>query len=230
MGWPALSTSLSPLSCPFFPARKPPPVKLIADALIHLPYTLDFCAIGPNVEPLTCHLNGLDCLLWFPPSLSDDTDGQGVFGDWAWWTGKTLRLVQQRDLAEPPDVEAVRASALATGNEVLRRFLNAYRWRFGRPEVYPVLIDSRVMTLHVEHDNGRREALPEPISAFFYQSLPSTPPLEASVNATTLPTLQDDVRAGTEPPMAGQLRLDAEWLDAQGEPERAALVRGLMSL
>ncbi len=204
-------------------------MKLIADALLHLPYTLDFCAIGPNVEPLTCHLNGLDCLLWFPPSLSDDTDGQGVFGDWAWWTGKTLRLVQQRDIDSAPDVESVRASALATGNEVLRRFLNAYRWRFGRPDVHPVPIDARVMTLALLHDDGRREELPEPVGAFFYQSLPGEPPLEASVNATTLATLQDDVRAGTEPPMAGQLRLDAEWLDAQGEPERAALIRGLMS-
>ncbi len=204
-------------------------MKLIADALIHLPYTLDFCAIGPNVEPLTCHLNGMDCLLWFPPSLSDDTDGQGVFGDWAWWTGKTLRLVQQRDVIETPDVDDARASALATGNEVLRRFLNAYRWRFGRPDVHPITIDARVLTLTLLHDDGRREELPEPVGAFFYQNLPSAPPLEASVNATTLDTLQDDVRAGTEPPMAGLLRLDAEWLDAQGEPERAALVRGLIS-
>lgn len=204
-------------------------MKLIADALIHLPYTLDFCAIGPNVEPLTCHLNGLDCVLWFPPSLSDETDGQGIFGDWAWWTGKTLRLVQQRDADGGLDTDAVRAHALATGNELLRRFLNAYRWRFGRPDVYPVPIDARVLTLHLLHDDGRREELPEPVSAFFYQSLPAAPPLEASVNGTTLATLQDDVRAGTEPPMAGLLRLDAEWLDAQGEPERAALVRGLMS-
>lgn len=204
-------------------------MKLIADALIHLPYTLDFCAIGPNVEPLTCHLNGLDCVLWFPPSLSDETDGQGIFGDWAWWTGKTLRLVQQRDGDGDPDTDAVRASALATGNELLRRFLNAYRWRFGRPDVYPVAIDARVLTLHLLHDDGRREELPEPVSAFFYQNLPAAPPLEASVNSTTLATLQDDVRAGTEPPLAGLLRLDAEWLDTQGEPERASLIRGLMS-
>ncbi len=214
---------------PAQPARKTSPVKLIADTLVPLPFTLDFCAVGPDVEPLTCHLNGLDATLFFPPSLSDGTDGQGVFGDWAWWTGTTLRLVMEQALTQTPDIETVRRAALLTGTEILRRFLNAYRWRFGRPDVHPVTLDSRALALHILHDDGTREALPEPVASFFYQNLPSEPPLETSVNTTTLPTLQNDVRTGAEPPLAGQLRLDAERLDGQGETERAALVRGLMT-
>ena len=54
-------------------------MKFIADALIPLPFTLDFCARGPDVEPLVCTLNGLDATLFFPPSLSDGTDGAGDF-------------------------------------------------------------------------------------------------------------------------------------------------------
>jgi len=44
----------------------------------------------------------------------------------------------------------------------------------------------------------------------------------------TLETLRGDVQAGVPPPLAGQLRLDAEALEAQGEAERAELVRGLI--
>lgn len=203
-------------------------MKFIADALIDLPFTLDFCARGPDVEPLTCTLNGLDATLFFPPSLSEGTDGQGIFGEWAWWTGKTLRLVLERPLATQEDTEDLRAAALSTGNEILRRFLNAYRCRFGKANIHPVIIDARVLTLSVQHEDGALEVLSEPLSAFFYQSMPKKPPLETSVNAITLETLQADVRAGVSPPLAEQLRLDAEALDAQGETERAALVRGLM--
>ena len=207
-------------------------MKLIADALITLPFTLDLCARGPDVDPLACTLNGFQATLFFPPSLGEDTDGQGIFGEWAWWTGRTLRLTLERELEvseDAGDFEALRAETLATGNELLRRFLNAYRWRLGRPAVHPVPIDPRVLTLELLHDDGRKEALTEPVSAFFYQNMPSKPPLESSVNATTLPTLQADVQAGAEPPMAGQLRLDAEALEMQGEPTRAELIRGLIS-
>ena len=110
-----------------------------------------------------------------------------------------------------------------------RRFLNAYRWRFGKPGVHPIILDARVLTLSLQHDDGRVEALPEPLASFFYQSLPSKPPLETSVNATTLDTLRADVQDGVGPPLAGQLRLDAEALDTQGESERAELVRGLIN-
>ncbi len=204
-------------------------MRLIADTLIDLPFTLDFCSQKPNVDPLFCHLDGTDVTLWFPPSLSDGTDGQGVFGGWAWWTGKNLRIVQQRELAEPYDTEALRATALALADTVLRRFLNAYRWRFQRPDVHPISVDARRLSLQIAHDDGTTETLPEPVSAFFYQNMPTEPPLETSVNKTTLTTLQDDVQQGYDPPLAGQLRLDADALDAQGEHERAELVRSLIA-
>lgn len=204
-------------------------MKLIADALITLPFTLDFCAKGPDVEPLTCTLNGMDATLFFPPSLSEGTDGQGIFGEWAWWTGKNLRLVLELTITGDEDTEDLRAGALKTGQEILRRFLNAYRWRFSRPEVHPIVLDPRVVTLSVQHDDGHLEKLPEPLSSFFYQNMPSKPPLETSVNTTTLMTLYEDIQTAVDPPLAGQLRLDAEALDAQGETERAELVRGLMT-
>jgi len=203
-------------------------VKLIADALIDLPFTLDFCARGPDVDPLVCTLNGFDATLFFPPSLSEGTDGQGIFGEWAWWTGKTLRLVLEQPVEGNEDTESLRDATLATGQEVLRRFLNAYRWRFGKPGVHPVVLDARAMSLSLQHDDGTVEALSEPMSAFFYQTMPNIPPLETSVNVATLETLRGDVQAGVPPPLAGQLRLDAEALEAQGEAERAELVRGLI--
>lgn len=141
-------------------------MRLIADTLIELPFRLDFCSQRPNVDPLYCHLDGADITLWFPPSMSDGTDGQGVFGGWAWWTGKTLRIVQEREILGPPDADALRQASLETGNTVLRRFLNAYRWRFSRPDVHPVAIDVRRLTLTVTHDDGTTETLPEPFSAF----------------------------------------------------------------
>ena len=204
-------------------------MKLIADALIALPFTLDFCAKGPDVEPLTCTLNGMDATLFFPPSLSEGTDGQGIFGEWAWWTGKNLRLVLEQTITDGEDTETLRTDALAVGQEILRRFLNAYRWRFSQPEVHPIVLDPRVVTLSVQHDDGKLEKLPEPLSSFFYQNMPSKPPLETSVNTLTLMTLYEDIQTAVDPPLAGQLRLDAEALDAQGETERAELVRGLMT-
>ncbi len=203
-------------------------MKLIADALIDLPFTLDFCARGPDVDPLVCTLNGFDATLFFPPSLSEGTDGQGIFGEWAWWTGKTLRLVLEQPVEGNGDTENLRAAALATSQEILRRFLNAYRWRFGKPQVHPVVLDARALSLSLQHDDGTIEALSEPLSAFFYQTMPNIPPLETSVNVATLDTLRGDVQAGTPPPLAGQLRLDAEALEAQGETERAELVKSLM--
>jgi hypothetical protein len=171
----------------------------------------------------------MDATLFFPPSLSEGTDGQGIFGEWAWWTGKNLRLVLEQTLTGDEDTESLRASTLATGQEILRRFLNAYRWRFSQPEVHPIVLDPRVVTLSVQHDDGRLEALPEPLESFFYQGMPSKPPLETSVNTTTLMTLYEDIQTAVDPPLAGQLRLDAEALDAQGETERAELVRGLIA-
>jgi hypothetical protein len=204
-------------------------MKLIADASLELPFKIDLCARGPDVEPLTCTLNDFQATLYFPPSLGEDTDGQGIFGEWAWWTGRTLRLVLEREMDEMGDMEMRRAEALATGQELLRRFLNAYRWRLNRPEIHPIPLDARTLTLEVLHDDGRREALTEPVSAFFYQNMPSQPPLESSINATTLPTLQADVQEGRRPPLTEQLRLDAEALEAQQETERALFLRQALS-
>ena len=204
-------------------------MKLIADALIALPFTLDFCAKGPDVAPMTCTLGGMDATLFFPPSLSAGTDGKGIFGEWAWWTGSNLRLVLEMPIDGDEDTEDLRTAALTTGQEILRRFLNAYRWRFSRPEVHAIVLDPRVVSLSLQHDDGHLEALPEPLSSFFYQNMPSKPPLETSVNATTLETLRTDIQTGIDPPLAGQLRLDAEALEAQGEAERAELVRGLIT-
>ena len=202
-------------------------MKLIADALIELPFTLDFCARGPDVEPLVCTHADFNVTLFFPPSLSEGTDGQGIFGEWAWWTGKTLRLVLEQPLQGDEDTEDLRAAALSTAREILRRFLNSYRWRFGKPEAHPIVLDPRALSLSIQHEDGKIEALTEPSSAFFYQNMPSKPPLETSVNSTTLDTLRGDVQMNSVPPLAGQLRLDAEALEAQGEPERAGLLREL---
>jgi len=202
-------------------------MKLIADALIELPFTLDFCARGPDVEPLVCTHADFNVTLFFPPSLSEGTDGQGIFGEWAWWTGKTLRLVLEQPLQGDEDTEDLRAAALSTAREILRRFLNSYRWRFGKPEAHPIVLDPRALSLSIQHEDGKIEALTEPSSAFFYQNMPSKPPLETSVNSTTLDTLRGDVQTNAVPPLAGQLRLDAEALEAQGEPERAGLLREL---
>ena len=202
-------------------------MKLIADALIELPFTLDFCARGPDVEPLVCTHADFNVTLFFPPSLSEGTDGQGIFGEWAWWTGKTLRLVLEQPLQGDEDTEDLRAAALSTAREILRRFLNSYRWRFGKPEAHPIVLDPRALSLSIQHEDGKIEALTEPSSAFFYQNMPSKPPLETSVNSTTLDTLRGDVQTNAVPPLAGQFRLDAEALEAQGEPERAGLLREL---
>ncbi len=198
---------------------------LTADALVSLPFALDFCAAGPDVPPLVCTLENWQATLYFPPSLSDDTDGQGIFGDWAWWTGKTLRVVLERAVSDADDADALRADALHAGNETLRRFLNACRVRFSRPEFYPVPIDPRRLTLTLVRDDGRRETLPEPVSAFFYQTMPNEPPVQQSISAETLAALQADVQSGTNPPLAAQWELDAQRLDAQGERQRAALLR-----
>lgn len=204
-------------------------MKLVADAMIDLPFKLDFCAKGPDVDPLTCEIDGFQSILYFPPSMGDGTDGQGIFGEWAWWTGRSLRLVMERELADfDGDEDALRPQTLAAGNEILRRFLNACRWRLGRADVHPVRLDPRAVTLELLHDDGRREALAEPVASFFYQTMPTSPPLETSINTQTLSVLAADVQTGQAPPLADQLHLDADALELQGEPERAALVRGLI--
>ena len=201
---------------------------LTADVLVRLPFPLDFCATRPHVEPLLCEIDGWSATLWFPPSMADGTDGKGVFANWAWWTGTTLRVVLERDTDGLMEPEAVRQSALETVNTVLRRFLNSYRVKFQRADVHPVRADARALTLSVTHPDGTREQLPEPEGAFFYQSMPPGPPLQTSVNKDTMADLTADVQNGQEQAADAQFALDAAALDAQGETHRAALLRRLL--
>jgi hypothetical protein len=202
-------------------------MKLIADTTVDLPFKLDFCAQGPNVEPLMCDIGGFAMTMQFPPSLGETTDGRGIFGDWAWWTGMRLRLVMEKDVPADQEVEDIREQTLTAGDELLRRFLNAYRDRFERPDIFPVRIDPRAVELVEVFEDGTRRALPEPVNAFFYQTMPAEAPLRMSINSTTLAALAHDVQDGVEPELSRQLELDAEALDAQGEFLRAELVRSL---
>ena len=92
-------------------------MKLIADAFIALPFTIDLCARGPDVDPLACTLNGFQATLFFPPSLGEDTDGQGIFGEWAWWNGPLAAPDDGARAGRCGDSETLRAAALATGTE-----------------------------------------------------------------------------------------------------------------
>ncbi|MGO8672676.1 MAG: hypothetical protein ACLQVD_15075 [Capsulimonadaceae bacterium] len=202
-------------------------MKTIAETMIDLPFALDFCAQGPAVAPLTCRVQGYDVTVHFPPSLSETTDGQGIFGDWAWWTGRRLRLSLEKDVASVDDVELLRECAVSVADEVLRRLLNSCRRLLQRPDIIPVRLDPRAVDLFVAEPDGSHTALAEPVSAFFYKNFPETAPLDTSINATTLDALASDVRSGREAPMSEQLELDAQALEIQGEFLRADLIRTL---
>ena len=202
---------------------------ILADTLLHLPFRLDFCAKGPDVEPITCDIDECHAILYFPPSMSDGTDGQGIFGEWAWWTGTILRITIEFDVATDCDVEVARRTAIQTGDEVLRRFLNAYRLKFTRPDVHPVKIDVRQLTLTATHPDGRHEILPEPFDSFFYRTMPSEPPLERSLNENN----RKDIEAEMSNPQSDaaireHLTLDAQRLRTQGEHARADLIETLV--
>src|SRR5580704_865350 len=107
-------------------------MRIIADTTVDLPFKLDFCAVGPSVDSLSCEIGGFAIMLQFPPSLSATTDGRGIFGDWAWWTGMRLRVVMEKEAPEDCDIDDIREQAITAGDEMLRRFLNIYRCRFDR--------------------------------------------------------------------------------------------------
>jgi len=136
-----------------------------------------------------------------------------------------VTTVQNTDNAE--DVEALREIAIETGEEALRRLLNAVRDRFDRPDVHPVRIDPKNVQLFAISAEGKREPLAEPFDSFFYKGMPKDPPLSTSINATTLDTLKRDVEEPREPTLARQFELDALNLEDQGEHLRADLVRML---
>lgn len=202
-------------------------MKIIADVIVDLPYKLDYCAQGPDVDPIACDIGGFAATLYFPPSLSETTDGQGIFGDWSWWTGRRLRLWMEKDVENVDDIPALRDMAVDAADELLRRFLKSYRWRFGRADVYPVRVDPREVTLLEVHDDGTQSPLPEPVASFFYQTMPDAPPLATSINSTTVDKIARDIVEANEPPISLQFDLDAEALEAQGDFLRADLLRGL---
>jgi hypothetical protein len=202
-------------------------MKVNGDVTVQLPFTLDFCAKGPDVDPLPFSMSGFDGLIFFPPSMSEGTVGQSFFSSgWAWWTGTSLRLKLSQDISESSfHIADTRRNLLEMANLALRYFLNKYRILFHRPDVHPVLVNPKDLELTIEFDDGRIEDLPEPIEAFFYQSIPDNAPLESSINSTTIPNLTDFVSSNSVPLIREHLLLDAEWLEVLGEKERAGVIK-----
>ncbi len=203
-----------------------------ASITVTLPFDLDFCAEGPSVEPIAVTLSGVDVVVNFPPSMAEGTDGQSFFpSGWAWWKGHSL-LIDLSQKVGPDDLDAIDELRVRFGDaadEALRRFLSAYRVRLNQPQVHPVRIDRKSVQLVLIRDDGETEALPEPLSEFFYNHTPPEPPLASSVNSTTLGALTDDVRSGVGATVADHIRLDVAWLESLGETERAAFLRKALS-
>jgi hypothetical protein len=206
-------------------------MKVFAQALVLLPFTLDLCAIGSEAPPIEWQNGNTEFALRFPPSLVEGTCGKSIYPNgWAWWTGDRLAIEASMPIdASGNNLEALRAQLLLEMNQAVRRFLNSYRVRFHRPDVHPVVIDPSALSLYLEYEDGHREALPDPVDSLSHHSLPSEPPLERSVNETTIAQLAHDLEIETEQPLAAQLALDSEWLRAMGEPERAEAVDHLVS-
>lgn len=206
-------------------------MKIIADTVVPLPFALHFCAEGPEVDPLTTCIGGFDATLYFPPSLGDGTDGKGLFGSWAWWTGTSLRLVLETETEELDDdgVARLHARACDAGTHLLRGFLNACRLQLDRPEIHPVTIDPSGLELSEVRDDGSMVTLGSPGSGSFFDRLPADPPLATSINRSTLGRLKYEMESDAAPPLAAMLRLDARLLRSQGEPERAAAIETLAS-
>ena len=202
-------------------------MKVIGDVTVALPYTMDFCAKGPDVEPLFVDYKNVHITVFFPPSMSDGTVGQSFFpSGWAWWTGQSLRITLEQPLLESDiDMAALRTTMRDAANWILFQLLNAYRARMDRPEIYPVKIDPKLLVLTIEYSNGEVDALPEPEDAFFYRSLPDDAPLQRSINSQTLGGLMQDISSNNSPSTYDLLILDAEWLEAQGDFERATVIR-----
>ena len=102
-------------------------MKIIADLLVELPFTLDYCAEGPDVASLLVPIDDIEITIYFPPSMSEGTVGQSFFpSGWAWWTGKTLR-VSFSHILKPGELELelIRSRFLSVGNLVLRRLLKS---------------------------------------------------------------------------------------------------------
>jgi hypothetical protein len=204
-------------------------VKIIADALVHLPYPLHFCAEGPDVDPLTTSIDGFEATLYFPPSLSEGTDGKGIFGTWAWWTGTTLRIVLETELAslEEDGLIEIHTRARLTGNKLLSAFLNSCRLRLDRPEIFPVSIPADSLTIYEVQSDGTMHILDGPDTGLFFQTMPADPPMATSINKTTLDGIRNDLESKQAAPIEEMLRLDARLLRSRGETERATVLEDL---
>ena len=139
-------------------------LKVIGDVTVALPYTMDFCAKGPDVEPLFVDYKNVHITVFFPPSMSDGTVGQSFFpSGWAWWTGQSLRITLEQPLLESDiDMAALRTTMRDAANWILFQLLNAYRARMDRPEIYPVKIDPKLLVLTIEYSNGEVDAFQSP--------------------------------------------------------------------
>ena len=204
-------------------------MKIFADALVHLPYPLHFCAEGPDVDPLTTSIDGFEATLYFPPSLSEGTDGKGIFGTWAWWTGTTLRVVLETELAslEEDGLIEIHTRARLTGNKLLSVFLNSCRLRLDRPEIFPVAIPSDTLTIYEVADDGTMHILDGPDTDIFFQGMPNEPPIATSINKSTLEGLKQDLESKRTAPVEEMLRLDARLLRSRGEAERATVLEDM---
>ena len=205
-------------------------MKIIAQVEVTLPFALEYCADGPDVQSARGRIDGIDVSIAFPPSMGEKTDGRSFFSSgWAWWTGSLLSVELSRPVSDnDDDFDAIRAEFESSANEALRRFLNSYRVRFQKPGIYPVRVDPKKLDIVVEQADGSRSAFPESTAAFFYSSLPSSPPLTTSVNSNTLAQIQADLDDGNTIALSEQLALDAQWLESLGESERAARIKTLL--
>ena len=204
-------------------------MKVIGDVTVQLPFTIDYCAKGPDVDPLSLSLIGKDLTIFFPPSMSEGTDGKSFFDTgWAWWTGTSLRVLISEELTSGEiRSEDIRAELVGAINEGISRFLNACRLLFHRPDIFPVQISGKELQVVVQHSNGDTQSLPESSDSFFFQHIPSVAPLEISVNATTLSIIQDEMDRCKDERISQHIDLDAEWLESLGESGRAAALRTL---
>ncbi len=209
--------------------------RVIATGTVLLPFTLNICVIGDRVDPLTANVEDAGITITFPASMTEGTVGCRLYpSGYAWWVTDRLYVEASAALAEigveAGNIAGIRDILLESAGVAVRRLLNSYRWRFHQPQVHPVVLDPAHFTLEILLADGTRETLPEPAEAFFFNRTPSEPPLDSSVNAETLATLQRDVQDGIEPPHSELLALDLQWLDTIGETRRAAELRRIVEL
>ncbi len=207
--------------------------RVVASGVVALPFTLNICAIGPDVDPISANVEDVDIDISFPASLTEGAVGKSIYQTgWAWWVVDRFYIEASASGEEMfaqygDDLDPIRGTLLGAAQTATRRLLNSYRWRFGQANVHPVKIDTKLFDLDVVYDDGRRESLSEPLSSFFSDLASEEPPLESSINAETITVLQSDIQDGIEPPHTDLLELDLQWLESVGETRRADELRQL---